>query len=178
MFSTFLYFLGSFSWKAVWTNCKPSNMLSFCWIQETQKVWLENMAATPCTRCWVTSALLVSWGFTLCSVIITRPSKSWRTSSSTRRYDLNQDHRCFHFHESITVVLVLQDPDPAWFRCFSASAHQISTNEWLTGLCRAEDSLKSRKTTKTGSGPSRTRMEGHSSVRIHNVVLVHFILYG
>lgn len=58
-------------------------------LQETQRAWLGNMGATPCTRCWVTSVWWDSWGFTHCLVIITRPSKSWRTLSSTRRYGLN-----------------------------------------------------------------------------------------
>lgn len=72
-----------------------ANMLSTAAFQETQRVWLENTVATPCTRCWVTSAWWDSWGFTHCLVIITRPSKCWRTLSSTRRYGFVEKRRWF-----------------------------------------------------------------------------------
>lgn len=72
-----------------------ANMLSAAAFQETQRVWLENTVATPCTRCWVTSAWWDSWGFTHCLVIITRPSKCWRTLSSTRRSGFVEKRRRF-----------------------------------------------------------------------------------
>ena len=55
-------------------------------LQETQKVQLESMAATRSIRCWATSAWLGCCACTRCWGTTTRPSKCWRTSSSTRRY--------------------------------------------------------------------------------------------
>ena len=53
--------------------------------QVTRTACRGSLARTRCTRCWATSVSSDCCGFTHCSGTTTRPSRSSRTSTSTRR---------------------------------------------------------------------------------------------
>lgn len=61
-------------------------------------MWLGSLDDTPCTRCWATSPWWDFSGSTPCWVTTTRPSRSSRTSISTRRYNL------FYLHSDLVFT--------------------------------------------------------------------------